>query len=496
LAETSTEGKAKQTSDGKARARRLTLIFGISVLLILPCFWHERIEAGDLASHAYNAWLAQLVKKGQAPGLYRVRQWSNVLFDVTLLQVSNLLGFSAAQKVVVSLCVLVFFWGVFFLISSVTQREPWFLTPCMAMLAYGYSFSMGFMNYYLSIGLACIALGAAWNGGVGNWLIAAGLAPFVYLAHPIGFLWLIGTLAYRVVRQRVPAWWKAALPIAGVAPFVVAHWYLVHRVSFPVDWSGPPLYLRTGADQLILYGSRYEKLSWAALAFGCFCVVVELVLRWRERGGYRELAVPVELYAVTLCAAALLPENLQPPMYAGWIGLLVSRLTTIAAIWGLCVLANLKRRKWHLAGFGALALGFFGFLYQDTAWLNRLESNAETIVSRLPYGTRIISMIDADPSWRVQFIGHIGDRACIGRCFTYSNYEPPSGQFRLRVSKQGSPIVTSSEDDSEDMEGGGYEIQETDPPLRLLYQCDKRDLTRLCLHDLEVGENTGQFGPD
>src|ERR1700686_1822467 len=74
----------------------------ISLALLVPCVWHQRIEAGDLASHAYNAWLAQLIEKGKAPGLYIARQWKNVLVDVALLRVGNLVGLSAAQKIVVS----------------------------------------------------------------------------------------------------------------------------------------------------------------------------------------------------------------------------------------------------------------------------------------------------------------------------------------------------------------------------------------------------------
>ncbi len=85
----------------------------LSVVLIVPCVWRRRIETGDLASHVYNAWLAQLIAKGQAPGLYIAKQWNNVLFDVTLLRVANLVGFAAAQKIAVSICILVFFWGVF-----------------------------------------------------------------------------------------------------------------------------------------------------------------------------------------------------------------------------------------------------------------------------------------------------------------------------------------------------------------------------------------------
>ena len=56
---------------------KLRVLF-LSVVLVIPCLWHRRIESGDLASHAYNAWLAQLIEKGQAPGLYIAKQWKNI----------------------------------------------------------------------------------------------------------------------------------------------------------------------------------------------------------------------------------------------------------------------------------------------------------------------------------------------------------------------------------------------------------------------------------
>jgi len=43
---------------------RWLLITAVSAVLLVPCFWHMRIEAGDLASHTYNAWLAQLIEAG------------------------------------------------------------------------------------------------------------------------------------------------------------------------------------------------------------------------------------------------------------------------------------------------------------------------------------------------------------------------------------------------------------------------------------------------
>src|SRR5258708_30583259 len=108
----------------------------LSAVLTVPCFWHRRIEAGDLASHVYSAWLAQLIEKGQAPGLYLVSRWNNVLFDITLLHLGKLFGFSAAEKIAAYACVLIFFWGVFAFLAAVTDRAPWFVAPCIAMLAY------------------------------------------------------------------------------------------------------------------------------------------------------------------------------------------------------------------------------------------------------------------------------------------------------------------------------------------------------------------------
>ena len=35
--------------------------------LLVPCFWQPRIQSVDLSSHIYNAWLASLIARNQAP---------------------------------------------------------------------------------------------------------------------------------------------------------------------------------------------------------------------------------------------------------------------------------------------------------------------------------------------------------------------------------------------------------------------------------------------
>lgn len=477
-------------------------VLGLSALVIVPCLWHRHIEAGDLGSHVYNAWLAHLIGAGQAPGLYLARQWNNILFDISLLHVANWLGFAVAEKVVVSGCVLIFFWGVFAFVSVVSARPPWLLTPCIAMLAYGYSFNMGFMNYCLSIGLGCFCLALLWPAASvwpSSWptadLVAAVVLGFLaWMAHPLGFLWALATLVYVAVYRALPGWSKLAAPGAGIAVFALLRWYLHQRADLAPDWqSSLPVWQLNGADQLMVYGDRYTTLAWAAVIFGIVCFLRGATAQRRDLNGWKLLALPAGLYAVALFATATLPENLRVSMYAAWIGLLVSRLTTISAILGLCVLGSVNLRKWCFAGFAGLAAGYFLFLYLDTQTLNRLEDNTERLVSSLPAGTRIIPTLAADPDWRVEFVGHVADRACVGHCFVYSNYEPSSKQFRVRVVPTGSWIVTSSPDNAEDMQGGGYDVESSDLPLKQVFQCGRGDWTKVCLRDLKAGESTGKF---
>ena len=49
-----------------------------------PCYWQPRMQAGDLSSHIYNAWLAQLIESGRTQGLALVSQTTNILFDLML----------------------------------------------------------------------------------------------------------------------------------------------------------------------------------------------------------------------------------------------------------------------------------------------------------------------------------------------------------------------------------------------------------------------------
>jgi len=479
---------------GRARdflRAHLLRVLVISALILVPCFWHRRIEAGDLPSHTYNAWLAHLVAQGQAPGLYIESRWNNILVDLTLEKLGVRVGFVAAERILVVMSVLIFFWGAFALISASNRRAPWCLAPAIAMITYGWTFYSGFMNFYLSLGLGFFAVALVWRGDRVDWVVAAVLALLALLAHPLGFLCLMGMGAYLRLadmlhgRQRWGLFASAFLVVLGF------HYYLRRlRVDY---WHSNDFYLMNGADQLVLFQGHYVKLAWVVLIFVLICFAYGALRDTRESPDRWAFRAPLELWAVLLFTAAMIPEVIwfsnQPMPFA----LAISRLTAVTAVLGLCALASVKPRLWHLLGLAACACIFFAWTYQDTGTLNDMEGQVERMVKDLPYGRRVIETINPRDDSRLMFINHMVDRACIGKCFAYSNYEPSARQFRIRAMPR-SPIVTDSVEDSGNMETGFYVVRREDLPINQIYQCDEKDLSKLCIRELSAGEENGRIG--
>jgi hypothetical protein len=469
----------------------ILVMSAISAAVIIPCFWHRHIEAGDLPSHTFNAWLATLIQQGRAPGLYLAPRWYNILFDLLLLYSIKLFGFVAGPKIVVAISVLTFFWGVFSFVAIVSERPPWFLTPCIAMLAYGYTFNMGFFNYYLSIGFACLGLAILWKQPQRwDWLAGVLVFALATLAHPIGPLWFAGMLAYMAIRKSIRGPWRLILPTVIVAIFIAGHWYLENWSDFEFSWPESPFYLFNGLDQFVLYSTRYRLVGYGLFAIFIFWLASEYFQR-REApvfpGSFR---LSAELYLVAFCVTSLVPQNLRGGPYSAWIGLLVSRLTIISVIFALCILSSLRPSKPAAVATLACSVFFFTLLYRDTTTLNLLESRAESLTATLPFGTLVIPTLASPSDSRIQFVHHIVDRACIGHCFTYSNYEPSSAQFHVRVTP-GSPLIAYSAPDAQEMEAGNYIVRTSDPPFVDIYQCDPADFTVLCARRLTPGEKTG-----
>jgi hypothetical protein len=463
----------------------------ISALVLVPCFWHRHIEAGDLASHVYNAWLVQLSHHGTAPGLWIAYQNTNVLFDWMLSAFAYIFGLALAEKFSVAIAVLIFFWGSCAFVFAASRRFPWFLLPVIATLTYGWTFHAGFFNYFLSIGLSSWALAFFWQRrGIRRVVAPIALAPLIALANPLGLVWLFGAAAYIAIAETLPRRWHPALLLAAAALVLSTDAFIRHNSRF-YDLTRNR-FLLLGANQLILFGWRYELLALATLVFGVMCLATDALRRKHEPEYWPRFEIPLHLCVIVELAVLFLPSTIYFGEYSAPLAFLIQRLTSISAILLCAMLALIRPRKWHAIGFAIAAAVFFSFLYQDTATLNRMENQVQQMVSQLPPGSRVLATVSwSGAAFTPPIINHIVDRACINRCFAYGNYEPASLQFRVRA-RAGNGIVMTSSDDVSAAERGVYVVQPSDLPLYQVYQCSA-DFTVLCIRPLQGGDINGDL---
>jgi hypothetical protein len=465
----------------------------ISAVVLIPCFWHKRIEAGDLASHTYNAWLALLIERGQAPGLVLANQWNNVLIDASLSRLGSLVGLPLAEKICVSAAVLVFFWGAFALIGAIARRAPWSVVPAIAMFAYGWTFQAGFLNYYVSVGLAFFGIAVAHRGKGLEKLLALLVLPLAWVAHPLGAALLAGMGFYVVIASKLSVMRQMALLVGSSCLMLVATAYVASHYS--LTWSDDGALQRlitfNGADQLVLYSARYWVPSVLVIVYVMARIILDAHTRRARGEPWTIYSLPLQLYGLSLLAGILLPSSVTLPGFAAPLNLLAPRLTSVTAVLACCLLGVTRPQKWHFPALAAIAAIFMLLLYADTAKLNKMEEQTERYERVLPPGSRVIATLWPFVGSRL-LINHIVDRACIGHCFSYGNYEPSSGQFRVRVRSE-NPIVLATAESSDEVSVGKYIVRAQDLPIFEIYQCNL-NMTELCMSELSVGERNGSLG--
>ncbi len=410
-------------------------------------------------------------------------------------------GPDLAQKFAVAISVLVFGWGaVLFvfrfqkalLVRSSTSTAPnnwWIAAPCVAMLSHGFIFHMGFFNFYLAMGLCLWSL-AIYGDQNQRWyvrLVALPILIVAWIAHPFPVLWTVATAAYIEVASRVTGHRRFLVLASGVAAFLAARYILTHRNSY--SWSPRQVFFISGADQLKLFDWKYD-LPFAGLLAIEWILLRSLI----KRTGLTAFVsgIPFQLWLLNAAAVLLIPNVVVLPAFARAFGNVTDRLSFAAALL-MCaiVTAAPANRLVRISLFCVTAL-FFGLLYADNRALNRLEDRLDAVVAGLPPGQRVISSL---PSRTLRFLcfQHDLDRACIGRCFSYGNYEPSSGQFRVRVAAP-NEIVLDSAADVDAVASGTYLVRPRDLPISLIFLCSSSRYPNhddVCLRPLRAGETVG-----
>ena len=367
----------------RSAAKHWLAITAISILLLIPCFWHHHIEAGDLGSHLYNAWLAQLIEQGQAPGLWIANQHFNILFDVLVSGLARTFNFSAAEKIAVSTGVLIFFWGAFAFASSISHRPAWNLAPLLAIIAYGWTFHVGFFNYYLSVGLSFWALAIFWRGHLWERVLAALFAVPVLMAHPLGFCWLMGAFIYVALAQRIPNRVQWLVLAAAAGAFLGVHSYLLrHAVTFP---AAHKFYFYNGVDQFVVFGHRYVLLAGVLVIFLVSILVIELYETKRRTELLDAGRILLQLYLAVELAVVLLPDYIRSPVFQQPASVITPRLTLLSAVLGYSFLSLVLAPKMaldcsDLPGGGILRIYISG--HSEIGWPGRSNDQTAAVVAR------------------------------------------------------------------------------------------------------------------
>jgi hypothetical protein len=465
-------------------AGRVRWLYGLlSMVLLAPCYWQPRLQAGDLSSHIYNAWLAQLIESGRADGLTLVRQTTNILFDLILGGLFRVVGPEGAQRIAVSIAVLTFVWGAFAFVSRVSGSRAWHLLPCIAMLAYGWVFHMGFFNFYLSMGLCFWVLALVWEPTARRIVLALPLLALAYLAHALPVAWACGLAGYVVLARRLSPPRRAALTAGFVALLLTAHFLIGHVLT--IRWSPRQLSWSTGLDQVWLFDVKY-----VFVLMGLLMVWGLMFLGLVRHAGPRQVvsSVPFQVCVIGAAGVFVLPKAVLIPGFLHALSYIAERMSLGVAVCVCAMLAAAPPRVVERYILIGVALVFFGFIYRDERALNAFEDRMQDVVSMLPPGERVISPL-IDASSRINRVGHMIDRVCVGRCYSYGNYEASTGQFRVRA-VPGNRLVITKYSDSLKMQIGGYVVKPSDPPL---YCVDLDADGRLFVRSLKAGARSDRI---
>ena len=269
--------------------------------------------------------------------------------------------------------------------------------------------------------------------------------------------------------------------ILGLVLLALAH--LVVRWRFVSRRSVTPIISATGADQILVFDAKYGYLLAVLILIWATC----FAQMWLTQG-MRELGRSIPLHWCVLTAAGVLaiPTTIFIPGFRAALVYIAERMSLAGGICVCAVIGSTRLRHSQRYALLGLALFFFSFLFHDEWKLNRFEDRIDREVAELPSGQRVVSAI-VDFDLRAFAQAHMIDRACIGRCYSYANYEPSIAAFRVRATKP-NPYVISDYRDSYGMQNGAYVFKERD---LLVYVLEGSRSGQIAMRLLPAGAMSG-----
>lgn len=302
----------------------IAALFAVAALLhLLPVWRVQFVPTVDGPTHLYNA----LVLAEGTPEMARAfftdwRPHPNWLTHLLLAAGVTVLPPVAAEKVVVSLIVLLFLGGCWRL-AGVVDRDSRIHAFLATPLAYHLLFQMGFYNYSLGVALVPFALASWWRRRErASWrdvAVTAGWLLLLYFAHVIAAVAAIGCIAVAwivsiVLRGREQ--WRHGLAFVPVALLLLWFFLQPKPPGGTWSWNGALFFMPLYKTALLLTFDL-RQLAWGSIlaaAFGAMILLtfaVETIDRQRRRIALRERDVFLLLALLGVAAYLAAPLSVE-----------------------------------------------------------------------------------------------------------------------------------------------------------------------------------------
>jgi hypothetical protein len=313
-------------------SRTLLLLAVLCLLHLTPIWAFKFIPTHDGLSHLYNAYI---LKEWRNPDFSKFHEvydlnlkffpnWSSHAFFFLALHVFPPL---IAEKIFVSICVLLFPLSFYYLLKAVDERLRLF-----GMLGFLYSYNfplqMGFYNFALSVPISLITIGYFWKH-LGNFQIRHGvilnlLLIAVYFSHFSSYVFLVFALSFfagvyflgdrpkdilsarhelerspesalgrgwRSSLSDAPQWRERLSKLVQSAGYVIPSYFILLYMILANPEDGKTVYKKTLAElveyfvnvrSLVYFNDSYLPVSWMLLGFVSFCSFWTLAHRLKE----------------------------------------------------------------------------------------------------------------------------------------------------------------------------------------------------------------------
>jgi len=370
-----------------AVARRDWLILVLVAGSLAPIWLFRYIPTQDGPAHLYNS---QILSQYLNPDynfqqFYSLRatlfpNWiAHALLSLSMFLFPPLI----AEKVVISLYVILFPLAIAYLLEAVDPGSRWMAVFSFPLI-FNYLFLMGFYSFAFALPVFAVVIGYWWvRKDTLNWRnvsVINGLLVILFFCHLVPYvsaIFAILLLAALVLRNQ---WTKLAWSAAAVLPSTLL--FVNYYIGSYMDSNGPLSFERSRIPDLlsdlvqmkvlVSYDDTQQVFAWA---YAVLLLVLMLTTIWQGRGGAKSLRAWLDkrgaflfLLLAMLAAYLVLPWSIGP---GGWLN------DRLAMLIGVVLLAWLRKdfsarvRRVIVVSIVVIALANIAWLSYDFFRLNQ-----------------------------------------------------------------------------------------------------------------------------